>query len=78
MVKFTDEMKDALRVPGKGGSLIYMATSSIDGKPNIAAMRFVATHGDDKILISTRLEFVIEEITSVVDRLKRMQERDDE
>ena len=33
---------------------------------------------DDKILISTRLEFVIEEITSVVDRLKRMQERDDE
>ena len=33
---------------------------------------------DDKILISTRLEFVIEEITSVVDSLKRMQERDDE
>jgi uncharacterized protein len=52
MVKFTCEMKDALRIPGKGGSLIHLATSSLEGKPNIAAMRFVATEGDDKILIS--------------------------
>ena len=29
---------------------------------------------DDKILISTRLKFVFEELTSVVDRLKQMQE----
>ncbi|CCJ35067.1 pyridoxamine 5'-phosphate oxidase-related, FMN-binding protein [Methanoculleus bourgensis MS2] len=52
MVKFTKEMKEALRVPGKGGSLIYLCTSSRDGNPNIAAMRFVATHMDDKILIA--------------------------
>jgi len=47
MVKFTKEMREALRVPGKGGSLIYLCTSSRDGNPNIAAMRFVATHMDD-------------------------------
>ena len=52
MVKFTKEMKEALRVPGKGGSLIYLCTSSRGGNPNIAAMRFVATHMDDKILIA--------------------------
>ena len=52
MVKFTPEMKEALRVPGKGGSLIYLCTSSRGGNPNIAAMRFVATHMDDKILIA--------------------------
>ena len=52
MVKFTQEMKEGLRVPGKGGSLVYLCTSSRDGNPNIAAMRFVATHMDDKILIA--------------------------
>lgn len=52
MVEFTDEMIEGLKVPGKGGSLVYLATSSVDGKPNIAAMRYVATHGKDKILIS--------------------------
>lgn len=52
MVKLTPEMKEALRVPGKGGSLIYLATASLNGKPNIAAMRYVDTCGDDKILIS--------------------------
>lgn len=52
MVKFTEEMKQGLRVPGKGGSLVYLATSNLEGKPNIAAMRYVDTCGDDKILIS--------------------------
>jgi len=52
LVKLTEEMKEALKVPGKGGSLVYLCTSSRTGKPNIAAMRYVATHGDDKILIS--------------------------
>lgn len=52
MVELTDEMIEGLKVPGKGGSLVYLATSSVDGKPNIAAMRYVATHGKDKILIS--------------------------
>lgn len=52
MVKFTDEMREALKVPGKGGSLVYLCTSTVDGKPNIAAMRYVATAKDDKILIS--------------------------
>jgi len=52
MVKLTQEMKEGLVVPGKGGSLVYLATASTNGKPNIAAMRYVATHGDDKVLIS--------------------------
>ena len=32
MVKFTSEMKEALKVPGKGGGLIYLATSTLDFK----------------------------------------------
>jgi hypothetical protein len=52
MAKLTEKMKEALKVPGKGGSLVYLATSSLSGKPNIAAMRYVDTYGDDKILIS--------------------------
>jgi hypothetical protein len=31
---------------------VYLATSSLAGKPNIAAMRYVDVWGDDKILIS--------------------------
>ena len=52
MVKLTTEMKEGLIVPGKGGSLVYLCTSSIDGKPNIAGMRFVDNYKDDKILIA--------------------------
>ncbi len=52
MVKFTAEMKEGLKVPGKGGSLVYLCTSSLDGKPNIAGMRYVDTIKDDKILIA--------------------------
>ena len=52
MVKFTPEMIEALKVPGKGGSLVLLCTSSLSGKPNIAGMRYVDTCGDDKILIS--------------------------
>lgn len=52
MVKLTAEMKEGLKVPGKGGSLVYLCTSSLDGKPNIAAMRYVDSYKDDKILIS--------------------------
>lgn len=52
MVKFTPEMIEGLKVPGKGGSLVYLCTSSLSGKPNIAGMRYVDTYGDDKILIA--------------------------
>ncbi|MHA1195631.1 MAG: pyridoxamine 5'-phosphate oxidase family protein [Promethearchaeota archaeon] len=52
MVKLTPEMKEALQIPGKGGSVIYLATSSLDGKPNIAAMRYVAHMKDDKALVA--------------------------
>ncbi|MHA1732688.1 MAG: pyridoxamine 5'-phosphate oxidase family protein [Promethearchaeota archaeon] len=45
-------MKEALVVPGKGGSLIYLCTSSINGKPNIAGMRYVANDGVDKIFVA--------------------------
>lgn len=52
MVELTAEMKDALQVPEKGGSLVYLATASRDGTPNIAPMRYVATWSDEKILIA--------------------------
>lgn len=52
MVKLTNEMIEGLKVPGKGGSLVYLCTSSLDGKPNIAGMRYVDTVKNDKILIA--------------------------
>jgi hypothetical protein len=52
MVKLSDEMKKALVIPGKGGSLVFLCTSDLSGKPNIVPMRFVDTYMDDKILIS--------------------------
>jgi len=48
----TNEIKDALKVVGKGGSVVHLATSSIDGKPNIVAERFVTSYLDDYILIA--------------------------
>lgn len=52
MAKLTEEQKETLKVIGKGGAVVHLATSSADGKPNIVAERFVATHGDEYILIA--------------------------
>lgn len=51
MAKLTGEMKDALKVVGKGGVVVHLTTSSINGKPNIAAMRFLTHYMDEYILI---------------------------
>ncbi len=52
MVKLTEEMKKALKVVGKGGTVVYLATASANGKPNIAGMRFIDTYKDEFILIA--------------------------
>jgi len=52
MVKLTNEMKDALKVVGKGGTVVYLATASADGKPNNVGMRFITTIKDEFILIA--------------------------
>lgn len=52
MAKLTTEMKEALKVVGKGGVVVHIATCSSDGKPNIAAMRFLTHYQDEYILIA--------------------------
>jgi Pyridoxamine 5'-phosphate oxidase. len=52
MAILTNEIKDALKVVGKGGSVVHLATSSVDGKTNIVAERFVTSYLDDYILIA--------------------------
>jgi len=52
MAVLTEEMKKVLRVIGKGGAVVHLATASKDGKPNIVAERFVASYKDDYILIA--------------------------
>jgi hypothetical protein len=51
-MKLSLAMKRALAVPKKGGSVVYLCTSSLECKPNIVPMRYVATFGDDKILMA--------------------------
>jgi len=48
----TPEMKKAVRVVGKGGSLVHLTTCSADGIPNIVAERFVACYKDEYIIIA--------------------------
>lgn len=52
MVLLTEEMKDVLRVVGKGGAVVHLATASVDGIPNIVAERFVTHYKDEYILIA--------------------------
>lgn len=52
MAVLTDEMKRVLKVVGKGGAVVHLATSSADGKPNIVAERFVTHYKDEYILIA--------------------------
>lgn len=48
----TEEMKKVLKVVGKGGAVVHLTTSSVDGKPNIVAERFVTHYKDKYILIA--------------------------
>lgn len=52
MALLTEEMKSVLRVVGKGGAVVYLATASADGVPNIVAERFVTYYRDEYILIA--------------------------
>ena len=52
MVMLTDEMKDVLKVVGKGGAVVHLATVSAEGVPNIVAERFVTYYKDEYILIA--------------------------
>lgn len=52
MVKLKNEMKDALKIVGKGGTVVYLATASADGKPNNVGMRFVNTWNGEFIIIA--------------------------
>jgi hypothetical protein len=51
-VKLSREMKDALKIVGAGGAVVYLTTSSAAGKPNTVGERFVAVHQDEYILIA--------------------------
>ena len=51
-MRLCPSMKRALVVPKKGGCVVYLATSSLEGKPNMVPMRYVATFGDDKIVLA--------------------------
>ncbi|MCD6530130.1 pyridoxamine 5'-phosphate oxidase family protein [Candidatus Bathyarchaeota archaeon] len=52
MVVLTDEMKEALKVVGKGGTVVYLATANVEGKPNLVGMRFVSHYKDEFIIIA--------------------------
>lgn len=52
MAVLTDEMKNVLKVVGKGGAVVHLTTCSTEGKPNIVAERFVAAYKDEYILIA--------------------------
>lgn len=52
MAKLTEDMKNALKIVGKGGSVVHLTTCSKEGKPNIVAERFVTHYLDQYILIA--------------------------
>lgn len=51
-MKLGSEVAQALRIVGAGGSVVYLATSSKTGNPNIVGERFVALHRREYILIA--------------------------
>ncbi len=51
-MKLSAEMQDALKIVGRGGAVVYLTTSSREGKPNTVGERFVAVHNDEYILIA--------------------------
>ncbi len=51
-MKFSPAMKRALTVPKDGGCVVYLATTSLDGKPNMVPMRYVASFAEDKVLLA--------------------------
>jgi len=52
MAILTQEMKNVIKVIGKGGAVVHLTTVSKEGKPNIVAERFVATFKDEYIIVA--------------------------
>lgn len=52
MAKLNQDMKDALKIVGQGGAVVYLTTVSKAGKPNTVGERFVAVWRDEYILIA--------------------------
>jgi hypothetical protein len=52
MAILTEEMKNVLKILGKGGAVVHLTTSSVEGKPNIVGERFVTSYKDEYILIA--------------------------
>jgi hypothetical protein len=51
-MKVSREVKDALRIVGSGGSVVYLTTVSREGVANIVGERFVSFYRDEYILIA--------------------------
>ncbi|MCL4456890.1 MAG: pyridoxamine 5'-phosphate oxidase [Nitrospirae bacterium] len=51
-MRLTDEMKDALKVVGKGGVVVHLTTCNADGKCNTVGERFITVVKDKYILIA--------------------------
>jgi len=51
-MKLGSEASRALRTVGAGGAVVYLATSSREGNPNIVGERFVTLYKDEYILIA--------------------------
>ena len=47
-----DEVYEEIREVKDGGQLVHLATASVDGKPNIAPMRFARKAGHDVLVIA--------------------------
>jgi len=52
MAKLNSEMLDALKIVGQGGAVVYLTTSSRQGKPNTVGERFVSVFREEYILIA--------------------------
>ncbi len=51
-MKLNHAMKDALKIVGKGGSVVHLTTCSLEGIPNTVGERFITVFNDEYILIA--------------------------
>lgn len=51
-VQLSEEIIGALKEVRDGGNLVHLATATIEGKPNLVAMRFVRTHDKETVVIA--------------------------
>lgn len=51
-MRLGNDVAKALRTVGSGGAVVYLATSSLEGNPNIVGERFVTLYKEEYILIA--------------------------